>query len=491
LTARVTIQIEGRPVRIRVWRYDVQGCTGHSIPVYLLDTGLPENSAADQALTDQLYGGDDHYRLCQETVLGLGSVAILQALGFSADLIYHMNEGHSALLTLALLERRLKERGLEDVREADIEAVRSHCVFTTHTPVSAGHDSFPMDMVRHVLGEERAAALEATRSCPPDTLNMTLLALYFSRYTNGVAMRHGEISRGMFANFPINAITNGVHATTWTSEPLRKLFDRHIPQWRRDNLYLRYALGIPLDEIRAAHAEAKHALVATIEQRTGVQLDAGILTFGFARRAAVYKRAPLLFTDLERIKRIAREVGPLQFVYAGKAHPRDDAGKRIIQDIYRAADALAGEVRVLYLEDYDMALAQQLVSGVDVWLNTPLRPLEASGTSGMKAALNGVPSFSVLDGWWCEGNIEGVTGWSIGNGHEPNSDAEVASLYDKLEQVIIPLFYGRPEDFAMIMQHAIAHNGSFFNTQRMLLQYLSNAYFPSEELQPSPVSSPS
>ena len=222
-----------------------------------------------------------------------------------------------------------------------------------------------------------------------------------------------------------------------------------------------------------------------------MQLDAGVLTFGFARRAAVYKRAPLLFTDPERLKRIAREVGPLQFVYAGKAHPRDDAGKNIIQDIYRAADALAGGVKVVYLKDYDMALAQLLVSGVDVWLNTPLRPLEASGTSGMKAALNGVPSFSVLDGWWCEGNIEGVTGWSIGNGHEPNSDAEVASLYEKLEQVIIPLFYGRPQDFATIMQHAIAHNGSFFNTQRMLLQYLSNAYFPSEELQPSPVSSPS
>jgi len=489
LPIQVTVTIEGRPVRIRPWRYLVRGITGHTIPVYLLDAGLEENSAFDRTLTDHLYGGDEHYRLCQEAVLGLGSVAVLHAIGHSPDMLYHMNEGHSALLTLALLERRTKGQGLRAARDADIEAVRSHCVFTTHTPVAAGHDVFPMAMVRQVLGEECAGAIETMGCSPGGTLNMTRLALFFSRYINGVAMRHGEISRDMFPNHPINAITNGVHAITWTAPPFQRLFDRFMSQWRRDNLYLRYARGIPLEEIRAAHAEAKSALVAEVERRTGVLLDEKALTLGFARRAAVYKRGPLLFTDLERLKRMAREVGPLQVIYGGKAHPNDQPGKAIIQEIFKAADALVGQVRVVYLEDYDMTVAQKLVAGVDVWLNTPLRPLEASGTSGMKAALNGVPSLSVLDGWWIEGHLEGVTGWSIGNGHEPDSTDEVASLYEKLESVILPLFYQRPDEFAAVMRQAIAVNGSFFNTQRMLLQYLTNAYFPAEEMLQVPADS--
>jgi starch phosphorylase len=481
LPIQVKVPIEGRTVHVRPWVYEVKGITGHSIPVYLLDTDLPENSEEDRRITDRLYGGDERYRLRQETVLGMGGVAVVHALGRGSDLLYHMNEGHSALLTLALLERRARGGDLTVLSDSDIEAVRSHCVFTTHTPVPAGHDVFPLDLVRNVLGDARTQLLERI-GCLNGDLNMTTLALFFSRYINGVAMKHGEVSRGMFPTFPIDAITNGVHALTWTAPSFQQLFDRFMPEWRRDNNYLRYSRGIPLHEIRNTHAECKRNLTAEILRRTGVELDDKVLTLGFARRAAVYKRAPLLFTDLGRLRRIASEVGPLQVVYAGKAHPRDEGGKQIIQDIFRAADALNGDIRVVYLENYDMTLARDLVAGVDVWLNTPLRPLEASGTSGMKAALNGVPSLSVLDGWWIEGHYEGHTGWSIGDGTEDHADpsAEIESLYTKLENVIVPLFYGKPDKFAEVMRSTIAINGAFFNTQRMILQYLSNAYFPAD-----------
>jgi starch phosphorylase len=482
LTVRVTI--EGRTVHVRPWLYTIQGITGHTLSVYMLDTSLPENSVYDQTLTDHLYGGDERYRLCQETLLGLGGVAVMHALGRSSDLIYHMNEGHSALLTLALLERRARDGDLAHVTEADIESVRSHCVFTTHTPVPAGHDRFPMHLVRGVLGDVRTNLLERLGFSGTGELNMTSLALYFSRYINGVAMKHGEVSRDMFPTFPISAITNGVHATTWTAPPFQKLFDKHMAPWRHDNNYLRYASGMSCDQIRGAHAEAKRRLLANVEARTGVKLPVEVMTLGFARRAAEYKRAPLLLSDHARLRRIAREVGPLQILYAGKAHPRDDAGKEMIKGVFRAGSELGDDVRVLYLENYDMALALELVSGVDLWLNTPARPLEASGTSGMKAALNGVPSLSILDGWWIEGHYEGHTGWSIGNGSE-DAGAELASLYDKLEHVILPLYYRDPDGYAKVMRSTIAINGPFFNTQRMLQQYLSNAYFPVETMSAS------
>ena len=480
LAPLVTVTIEGRPVQIRAWQFLVRGISGHTVPVYLLDTAVKDNTAWDQTLTDHLYAGDDRYRLAQEIVLGMGGVAMLQALGYTNGLYYHMNEGHSALLAIALLERRTSPRGLQGVTEADLDAVRSQCLFTTHTPVPAGHDKFPLSVVKNVLGPAYAAALETTRVFGDGELNMTFLALFFSHYINGVAMRHGEVSRDMFPNYPINAITNGVHAVTWTSAPFRELFDRYIAQWRSDNLYLRYAMDIPLHEIERTHVQVKRALLADVAQRTGVHLDETALTIGFARRATPYKRADLLFTNLERLRALSRSIGPLQILYAGKAHPKDTEGKAMIQRIYQAAAALGDDVRVLYLEEYDMALAQQLCAGVDVWLNTPRQPQEASGTSGMKAALNGVPSLSTLDGWWIEGHIEGVTGWSIGEGQEPAGDAssEIASLYDKLERVILPMFYGRPAAFVEVMRSTIALNGSFFNTQRMVSQYVTNAYFP-------------
>lgn len=477
-TVRVSVAMRDRTVQIRAWRYRVTGLTGRQVPVYLLDTDLPENDPADRALTDYLYGGDSTYRLAQEVVLGIGGLAVLRALGHDREsTLYHMNEGHSALLTLALLE----ETG--GCTDASREAVRKRSIFTTHTPVPAGHDQFPLELVRELLGSQRAETLRISDCTPDDILNLTELGLRHSHFVNGVALRHEQLSRSMFPGYPINSVTNGVHAVTWASDAFRALFDRHIPEWRLDNLYLRYASSIATGEILQAHAECKRLLLDEVDRRSGVKLDPKALTLGFARRATAYKRADLLFSDLDRLRRIARTVGAVQIVYAGKAHPHDEAGKEMIRRVFAAAEALGGDVPVVYLEGYDMALARTLCAGADVWLNTPQKPQEASGTSGMKAAINGVPSLSVLDGWWLEGWIEGITGWAIGeDSGKPSEPArESASLYDKLEYVVAPLFYQRPLEFAEVMRSAIALNGSFFNAQRMVFQYLRNAYLPGEQ----------
>ena len=478
VNARSTVTIEGRVVHVSAWKYAVRGVRGHEVPVFLLDTMLEENGDWDRTLTDSLYGGDEHYRLCQEIVLGMGGAALLKSVGYDAGVIYHLNEGHSALLTLELLERTDAATDVL-VSENELESVRQRCVFTTHTPVPAGHDKFPLDMVRSVLGDRRVELLEAAGGIHEGMLNMTHLALHLTRFVNGVAMRHRDVSRGMFPDYPINSITNGVHAITWASKPFAALFDARMPEWRRDNLYLRYAVSVPLEEIRDAHAEAKATLVAEVERRTGVQLDPSVMTIGFARRATPYKRADLIFSDIDRLATIARKIGKMQLVFGGKAHPHDIGGKELIRRIYAADERLKGLVEVVYLENYEMQLAHTMVSGVDLWLNNPMKPLEASGTSGMKAAMNGVPSFSVLDGWWVEGHVEGVTGWSIGGPDaegDPSRDA--LDLYVKLERVILPLFYGLPFAYAEVMRWAIALNGSFFNTQRMVRQYVHNAYFP-------------
>jgi len=482
------VALEDRDVVVGAWQYLFAGITGHQVPLIFLDTDLAENNSADRSFTDFLYGGDERYRLCQEAILGLGGVAMLRALGYRGIRVFHMNEGHSALATLALMEERTENQAGSHIAEIDVESVRRQCAFTTHTPVPAGHDRFSSDLVTRVLGERRAAALTEL-TVMNGSLNMTELALRFSGFVNGVSMRHGEVSRDMFPSHNIDAITNGVHATTWTAAPMAELFDRTIPDWRKDNCFLRYAIGIPLAKIREAHNQAKKELLRQVRWLTGTQLDEKVFTLGFARRATGYKRGDLLFTDLERLKRIARQAGPLQLIYAGKAHPRDEGGKAIIRRIFEAAAILATDVRVVYLENYDMALGKLLCSGVDVWLNTPLRPQEASGTSGMKAALNGVPSCSVLDGWWIEGHIEGVTGWSIGdeNTTENDSLAEAKSLYEKLEQVILPLYYKEPEKFAQVMRSAIALNGSFFNTQRMISQYVRDAYAPASKASVEPL----
>lgn len=477
LTTRVSVTIEDREVWISAWRYMVLGVTGKEVPVYFLDTAVPGNSPWDQSLTDYLYRGDDRYRLCQEVVLGLGGVSMLRALGYTNIKTYHMNEGHSSLLTLALLLEEARKNGSSIVSKENIERVRSQCVFTTHTPVPAGIDKFPLSLVRQIIGEEMASNLKRTGCLHDDTLNMIFLALFFSRYINGVSLRHEEISHDMFPSYPINSVTNGVHAVNWTSEHFRHLYDRYIPEWRHDNLYLRYIIHVPVDEISQAHNKAKQKLLEEVKKRTGVNLNPFVMTLGFARRMTVYKRAELLFSDRERLKKIALNTGPLQIIYSGKAHPQDEDGKALIKHIFEAADALRGIIEVVYLEEYDMTLAKYLCSGVDLWLNTPQKPYEASGTSGMKAALNGVPSLSILDGWWVEGHVEGITGWSIGGPEqESNNQQESASLYNKLEKIIIPLFYKQPGAFNEVRRFAIALNGSYYNAQRMMFQYMEHAY---------------
>jgi glycogen phosphorylase len=480
LPERSSLSIEGRKVNIRAWRYLLKGSTGYAVPVYFLDTALPENSPWDQTLTDYLYGGDNRYRLCQEIILGMGGISMLRALGYYKIIAYHMNEGHSALLILSLIEEELVRQHTAVITSSCVEEVKERCVFTTHTPVPAAIDQFPMDMVRRILGEEHAGNLMNAACFKDSVLNMTYLGLCFSHYINGVSLRHEEISQGMFPKYPINSITNGVHTSTWTSAPFAQLYDRRIPEWRHDNLYLRYTISIPVEEIQEAHLRAKQDLITEVARRTGLHLDKSAMTIGFARRATGYKRGDFIFTNRDRLKQIAMSAGPIQLIFGGKAHPRDESGKEIIRHIFQAADELKDTIRVIYLEDYDMDLAKYLVSGVDLWLNTPRKPQEASGTSGMKAALNGVPSLSVLDGWWVEGHVEGVTGWSVGEGWEleSNPDQELSSLYNKLEYVILPLFYGRPLAYAWVMRNSIALNASYYNAQRMLFQYVKNAYYP-------------
>jgi starch phosphorylase len=473
---RVIVEIEGRSVHIRALCHAIRGVTGHIVPVYLLDTDLEENNPSDRALTDRLYGGDSDYRLRQEIILGIGGARMLLALGLEPA-VYHMNEGHAALLTVALVGRTLAGRAFHHAAEADFARVREQCVFTTHTPVPAGHDRFSIEQARRVLGHDTVNMLERAGGCHDGLLNMTYVALRFSRFVNGVAMQHGIVSREMFPEYAIDAITNGVHAATWAAPPFLKVFDRHLPRWRRDNVILRYAIDIPEVEIIEAHHAAKLLLLDAVSERAGVTLSPSVFTIGFARRAATYKRMDLLFADPERLIAMAKRYGGLQIIYAGKAHPADEPGKAKIKRVIELAHELSdGTLKILYLENYEWELGKLLTGGVDLWLNTPKRPYEASGTSGMKAALNGVPSLSILDGWWIEGWIEGVTGWAVEDKEEESEEAE--SLYTQLGDVILPLYHDQPEQWRRVMRSAIALNGSFFNTQRMVEQYALNAYFP-------------
>jgi starch phosphorylase len=474
--ARITVSIENRIVTVRCWRYDMVGRYGHIVPIYLLDTDLEENSGWDRGLTDHLYGGDTNYRLQQEIVLGMGGVRMANALGYLVN-VYHMNEGHAALLTLALLESQLGGGPQSAATEADIEQVRKLCVFTTHTPVPAGHDRFSSEQACRILGGDRTERLEQMGCFRDGMLNMTLLALRFSRYVNGVAMKHAKVSSAMFPEFQIDSITNGVHAPTWISKPFQQMLDEHIPAWRRDNLYLRNAIDLPEEEILAAHEQNKEALLVEVAKRTDLVFNPKVLTLGFARRAATYKRATLLFPNPGRLLEIATKAGGLQIIFAGKAHPQDDPGKEMIQQVIADAARLSNNLlRIIYLENYDWNLGALLTAGVDVWVNTPRRPYEASGTSGMKAALNGVPSLSILDGWWIEGCIEGFTGWAIENGDDDPTEAN--ELYHKLESAVVPLFLEAKEKWARLMRTTLAFNGSYFNTNRMVKQYVHNAYYP-------------
>ena len=476
LKEKVSVFIERREVVIGAWLYIVKSATGGKVPIIFLDTDLPENAQQDREITYYLYGGDPTYRFKQEIVLGIGGVRMLDELGFEIRK-FHMNEGHSSLLTLELLKRY--KRDIEEVWDErlvwDVEKVRSLCVFTTHTPVAAGHDKFPYDLVQAVLSE--IIPIGAIKEfAGHEHLNLTLLALNLSNYINGVAKRHGEVSKGMFPGYEINAITNGVHSFTWTCDSFKRIYDKYLPGWANEpEIFVRVG-RIPDDELWAAHMEAKRILVDYVNRETQAGMNYDTLTIGFARRATAYKRADLLFTDFDRLARIAE--GRLQVIYAGKAHPKDEPGKALIQRIFEIKERLKDKVKVAFLKNYNMDLALRLVSGVDVWLNTPLRPLEASGTSGMKATHNGVPNFSVLDGWWIEGHIEGYTGWAIGPAPDVPADParDADDLYYKLETAIIPAFYNDKHLWIRIMQNTIGKNAYYFNSHRMMRRYVTEAY---------------
>jgi starch phosphorylase len=476
VSAKVAVQIEHRTVWVGAWLFRVMGLGGAQVPVILLDTDLPENKVEDREITHYLYGKDAAYRLKQEIVLGIGGIRMLQALGFRIRK-HHLNEGHSAFLAIELLGRHSHQK--RDLRPGespyDAPLVRSKCIFTTHTPVEAGQDQFDYAMVDRIADGEFMDFSEIRKLAGEDRLNMTQLALNLSDYVNGVAKRHAEVSQRMFPGYEMHAITNGVHPHTWTCEFFAALYDNTMPGWRHEPEQLVRIDQAPSQAIWDAHKNSKQRLLDRVKKTSGVTLDPALPLLGFARRITAYKRPDLIFSDLERLRGIARKQ-PFQLVMAGKAHPNDEGGKHIIEQLHVHFRELADDLPIVYLPGYDMELALDLVSGVDVWLNTPLRPLEASGTSGMKAAFNGVPSLSVLDGWWLEGCIENVTGWAVGNAMAGNEANDVRDFYSKLENVVLPLYYGDRPGWISVMKGAIGKNASVFNSHRMIRRYATEAY---------------
>jgi starch phosphorylase len=476
LPAMAAVEIENRPVWIRPWLY-VHTCPhGYRVPILLLDTDLDQNGAEDRMLTRFLYGGDEVYRLKQEIVLGIGGLRLLRALGFDLH-TYHLNEGHAALLTLELLNhwRAAPEDLIAGEPPYDIAEVRARCVFTTHTPVEAGQDRFSYELFERLLpGFVEIDTLK--RLAGADRLNMTRLALNLADYVNGVATRHAETTAHMFPGYRIHAVTNGVHVGTWAHPEFARLYDAHIPHWRHEPERLVRALELPEDEVWHAHLSARAELAKRVKASTGIALDPGVPVLGFARRMTGYKRPLLLFEDVERLLALAA-AHPFQLVMAGKAHPRDGEGKEAIRELHALFARIKGRIACAFLPDYEMELAKVLVAGCDIWLNTPLPPLEASGTSGMKAALNGVLNLSILDGWWVEACIEGVTGWAIGADGDGGSDGPSAALlYDKLEGVVLPLYETDPVGWRLMMKQAIANIASHFNSHRMMRRYATEAY---------------
>ncbi len=468
LPNQVQLAIEGRQVVVCAWLYEHESLTGGVVPVIFLDTDVEANAPEDRRICDNLYGGEERYRLMQETILGVGGARMLETLGLNV-LVYHMNEGHAALLTLELLR---KFRG-------DVETARELSVFTTHTPVGSAMDQFTYELAGRLLGDYLPANIRELAG--QDRLNMTLLGLNMSKYVNGVTKAHQAYTNKLFPRHHIRAVTNGVHSHHWTCRPMRDLFDRYILGWAVEPELLVRADVIPNEELWEKHVQAKQALIDAVRERSGVEFDPAALTIGCARRSTAYKRPAFFFSEPDRLRWIARRY-KLQMVFAGKAHHRDEPGKELIREVFSNIEQFKDIMKIVYLPDYDMELAGVLTSGVDVWLNTPLPPYEASGTSGMKAAHNGVLNFSVLDGWWLEGCIEGTTGWSIGPWPSENpSEAdrrrqELEDLYDKLEYIIAPTYFKNRDVWIQLMKNSIGKIAYYFNSHRMMMRYMTDAY---------------
>lgn len=471
----VTIKIAGEDVEVQAWLYRQEGQTGEVVPILFLDTNVPANKKSHiKKYTHHLYGRNVDYRIAQEMILGIAGPMMLEALGYNNIKKWHMNECHSAFLAY----HRLKEL-------KDVDLVKDTCVLTNHTPVGAGHDNFRYDDVARMMGRDDANELFGIAEAD-GKLNMTRLALKLSGYVNAVAKRHGEIAREQFPEFNVDHITNGVHSLTWTSYFLQQLFDKRMPGWSLNPMkVLTKAVDLDDYELLDAHRNAKRELLRHVNRIfPQVNMDPDVLTVGWARRFSDYKRADLLFHDAARLEKIARD-GPVQFLIAGKAHPQDDESKKTIQTVIKNIMELSGKTKIAFLPNYNMEIGAMLTAGCDVWLNTPNPPWEASGTSGMKALHNGTVNLSVIDGWWCEGHKEGVTGFSIGpfrdvllgnHRNDPQERAEDAEdMYTKLEKIIIPAFYKKKRQWAKLMKNSIAL-ASYFNTSRMVQEYWDKAY---------------
>lgn len=519
----IRIPFPGRDLHVRVWRIQVG-----RVPLYLLDTNIPQNTAEDRTITARLYGGDNDMRIRQEMVLGIGGVMALRAMG-KPPTVCHMNEGHSAFCGLERIRASMQETNLPF--HTAREAVAASTVFTTHTPVPAGNDVFAPQLIEHYLGNyigafkiSREEFLGLGRQNPFDQnepFGMTVLAIRLANVTNGVSKLHGNVSRKMWKNIwpelpvgetPILSITNGIHMPSWVSPDMAQLFDRYMgmshdgrpsesAMWKRVE-------NIPDAELWRTHERRRERLVAFARGRLKLQLknrsalpteiaradevlDPDALTIGFARRFATYKRGTLVFRNLERLSALLNNKDrPVQFIFSGKAHPKDHGGKELIAEILQFARRPELRRRIVFLEDYDMNVARYMVQGVDVWLNNPRRPLEASGTSGMKVCCNGGLNLSILDGWWCEG-YDGENGWAIGAGEEYTDltyqdDVESRAIYDLLEQEIVPLFYNRssdglPRGWLKRMKRSMMTLCPVFSTGRMVAEYLTTCYLPSAQ----------
>ena len=464
LDGTITLPLRGREVHVQVWKYTFLGINGTPVDILLLDTDVDENDEDDRRITMRLYSGGKDHRILQEAVLGFAGIRALRNLGYKDFSTYHMNEGHCSFLTLELL----KEFGGNE------EEVRKRCHFTTHTPVPAGHDHFAADRVKRLIGDLLPSDLKLPSMVLNSRVHMTELGLYFSRSANGVSELHGEVAREQFPKFEIGHVTNGVFHRFWVGKIFREVFDRHLPGWRQDPSLLLEIDSVPDDELLFARRGQKKFLLDYANSQSQRALANKTLTIGFARRAAEYKRARLIFHDKERLIRLAKG-NKIQFIFAGKAHPRDDHGKEILKEIVLQAKELLGDVKIVFLENYNMWLGNLITAGVDVWLNTPLRPNEASGTSGMKATLNGVPNLSILDGWWAEACDDGENGWAIGDAEHANDAADADYLYRLLEEQVIPTYYNDQKKWLSLIRESIK-TGVQFTGARMVQDYLDTYY---------------
>ena len=452
-----SIELNGKEIYIKASIYNHTSINGNKIPIYFLDTDIPENDSETREITLRLYSGDNKHRIFQEAVLGFGGMKLLDVLGENKIVKYHMNEGHCSFLVLDLLKK------FND----DVEKVRSKCHFTTHTPVPAGHDQFEFKLVKEILGDLVSKELPLP-SMQHNKFHMTELGLYFSNSANGVSKLHGDVAQKQFPWKNIGYVTNGVHHYTWVSNAFTALFNEFFPNWQTKPELLFEIDKVDSNLLWNAHFNAKTDLLHYANSQLSKALDPNILTIGFARRAATYKRAQLIFRDAQRLVELG--AGKIQLIFSGKAHPNDKEGKELIHGIIKNAREFEGKIKIIYLENYNMWLGKLITTGVDVWLNTPLRPNEASGTSGMKSALNGIPNLSILDGWWEEGCKNKINGWSIGTSKDADDESDASSLYDVLEKEVIPAFYEDKNRWISIMKNSIK-TGVDFTSQRMLIDY--------------------